>query len=89
VREATALPPVHITALIPAVALLLVLGTDAWVYKDAQDRLRQGHRVSVSVGSFQIQTPQAWFLGCLILWVVFFPLYLSATGRNPFAHSNV
>jgi hypothetical protein len=30
------------------------------------------------------ETPQAWFLGCLLLWVVFVPLYLTATGRNPF-----
>ena len=82
------MPPVHISALIPTVAVLLVLGTDAWVYADARDRLRRGARVSVSVGSFQVDTPQAWFLGCLILWVVFFPLYLTATGRNPFAHNN-
>jgi cytochrome c oxidase assembly factor CtaG len=71
------------------VAVLLVLSTDAWVYADARDRLRRGDRVSVSVGSIHIETPQAWFLGCLILWVVFFPLYLTATGRNPFAHNNV
>jgi hypothetical protein len=50
------------------------------------DRLRRGD--PVSVGSIHIEMPQAWFLGCLILWVVFFPLYLTATGRNPFAHNN-
>jgi hypothetical protein len=66
--------------------LLAVLTTDAWVYSDARERLRRGNRVAVSVGSVRVETPEAWFLACLILWVVFLPLYLTATGRNPFRH---
>lgn len=73
-------------ALVPILALLVVLAIDVWVYVDARERLRQGNPVSVSLGSFRLETPETWFLGCLILWVVFFPLYLTATGRNPFAH---
>ncbi|MFD2763691.1 hypothetical protein [Micromonospora eburnea] len=72
----------------PAVAilvLLVVLALDAWVYTDARERLRRGSPVSVAIGSLRIETPEAWFLGCVILWVVFFPLYLAASGRNPFA----
>ncbi|MFU8870988.1 hypothetical protein [Micromonospora sp. SL4-19] len=72
-------------ALAPILVLLVVLALDVWVYTDARQRLRQGDPVSVSLGSFRMRTPEAWFLGCLILWVVFFPLYLSASGRNPFA----
>jgi hypothetical protein len=75
-------------ALVPIVVLVVLLALDGWVYADAQERLRRGKRVSVSLGSFRVETPQAWFLGCLILWVVFFPLYLTATGRNPFARSS-
>lgn len=75
-----------LTVLAPTIAVLVVLVLDAWVYKDASQRLRHGNRVSVSLGSLRIETPEAWFLGCLILWVVFFPLYLTATNRNPFAH---
>ncbi|MGW5669988.1 hypothetical protein [Micromonospora sp. NPDC003776] len=67
--------------------LLAVLGVDVWVYADAKERQRSGNPVSVSLASFRVQTPEAWFLGCLILWVVFVPLYLTATGRNPFARS--
>jgi hypothetical protein len=80
----TAIP---ITALVPIVALLVGLTLDTWVYADASERQRQGDRVSAWVGPLRLETPEAWFLGCLILWVVFFPLYLSATGRNPFDRS--
>ncbi|MEU8259298.1 hypothetical protein AB0C02_01555 [Micromonospora sp. NPDC048999] len=70
---------------VPIVVLVVVLALDAWVYTDARERMRRGSPVSVSIGSLRIETPQAWFLGCLVLWVVFFPLYLAASGWNPFA----
>ncbi|WP_146167799.1 hypothetical protein [Micromonospora sp. MH33] len=75
------------TALVSILLLLVALGTDVWVYTDARQRQRRGNRVSVSLGSFRVENPETWFLGCLILWVVFVPLYLTATGRNPFARS--
>ena len=74
-------------ALVSILVLLVVLAIDVWVYADAKERLTRGNPVAVSLGSFRLETPEAWFLGCLIMWVVFFPLYLTATGRNPFAHS--
>lgn len=74
-------------AVVSILVLLVVLAIDVWVYADAKERLRRGNPVAVSLGSFRLETPAAWFLGCLIMWVVFFPLYLTATGRNPFAHS--
>ncbi|MFU8854684.1 hypothetical protein ACNAW0_27480 [Micromonospora sp. SL1-18] len=73
---------------IPILVLLVVLALDAWVYTDARQRMRRGSPVSVSIGSLRVETPEAWLLGCVVLWVVFFPLYLAATGRNPFAHSS-
>src|SRR6059058_2515649 len=67
------------TALLPILIMLVVLAVDAWVYADARKRLQEGDRVTISAGSLRVATPEAWFLGCLILWVVFFPLYLTAT----------
>ncbi|MER5644871.1 hypothetical protein [Streptosporangium sp. NPDC002524] len=72
------------TVLAPLLVLLLALGIDTWIYADAKERLKQGNPAVFSFGSFKIDTPQAWFLGALLLWAVFFPLYLTATGRNPF-----
>jgi hypothetical protein len=78
----TALSP---ALLVPIAFALVVLGSDAWVYSDARERLRRGDRVSVAIGTLRIETPEAWFLGCLVLYVIFMPLYLTTTGRNPFA----
>ncbi|GIJ30247.1 hypothetical protein Vqi01_54090 [Micromonospora qiuiae] len=81
----TGIPPV---ALLSILVLLVVLAVDVWVYADAKKRLSQGEQVSVSLGALRVESPEAWFLGCLILWVVFFPLYLTATRRNPFGRSS-
>lgn len=71
--------------LAPLLLLVIICATDAWVYTDARARAERGRPVSFSLGSFVINTPGAWLLACLILWVVFFPLYLTLTGRNPLA----
>lgn len=65
---------------VPLFVLLILLATDAWVYADAKARTERGMPVVFSAGSFVVETPEAWFLGSLLLWVVFFPLYL--TGRR-------
>jgi hypothetical protein len=65
-----------VTALVPILVLLAVLATDLWVYTDAKAHYEQGTPVVVSIGSFVADTPGAWFFGCLILWILFFPLYI-------------
>jgi len=73
--------------LMVSIAVLIVaLGSDLWVLSDARRRLERGERVTVAIGNLRVETPEAWFLGTLLLWVIFLPLYLTATGRNPFAH---
>ncbi len=64
-----------------AVLLLLVaivLSTAAWVYKDAKASAGRGRPVVSSVGSVQISTPIAWFVGCVLLWEFCFPLYIDS-----------
>jgi hypothetical protein len=63
-------------------ALLIVVATDAWVYADAKSRADGRNPVVASLGSLEISAPAAWFLGCLVLWIVFFPLYLVARRRS-------
>jgi hypothetical protein len=63
--------------------LVIVVGSDAWVYTDARARAERGRPVTFAYGSFVVETPIAWFLGCLVVWVLFFPLYLTMSGRNP------
>jgi hypothetical protein len=66
------------TALVPIVVLLAVLASDLWVYADAKAQLERGAPVVLSIGSLKVDTPALWFLGCLVLWVVFFPVYIKA-----------
>jgi hypothetical protein len=80
---ATLSPP----ALISIAILLAALATDTWVLHDARTRQRQGNRVTVRIGNLQVETPEAWFLACVALWPIALPLYLTASGRNPFARS--
>jgi len=67
--------------LVPILAVLVIIGTDVWVYTDARTRAEQGNPVVFSVGSIQLDSPEVWAVACLILWVFCFPLYLAS--RNP------
>jgi hypothetical protein len=67
--------------LVPALVLLfLVLGTDVWVYLDAAGQRDAGEPVVLAIGALRIETPGAWLIACLLLWVIAFPAYL--TGRR-------
>jgi hypothetical protein len=69
-----------VTALVPILVLLALLATDFWVYADAKAHSERGTPVVFSVGSLKMDTPASWFFGCLLLWILFFPLYI--TSRN-------
>ena len=62
----------------PLVVLAIVLGADVWVYADAKRRDERGAPVVVTVGPIEVGTPTAWLIGCLLLLIIFFPLYLVA-----------
>ncbi len=64
-------------ALAPLLVLVVVLATDAWVYMDATAQENRGTPVIFSFGSFVVETPAAWFLASLVMWIVFFPIYLA------------
>lgn len=66
--------------LAPVAFLLGVLATDAWVYLDAGRQSDAGDPVVLTIGRFRIETPEAWLLACLAVWIIAFPLYL--TGRR-------
>jgi hypothetical protein len=76
-------------SLVPATALtpLLILGlgvaVDLWVYFDARRHEAVGKPVILRAGSLTIETPAAWAAGCLILWIVLFPLYVTS---RPWRH---
>lgn len=60
------------------VLLALVATLDLWVYLDARARQGTSREVSVTIGSLHIDRAEVWVALCLVLFVVFFPLYLVA-----------
>jgi hypothetical protein len=71
-----------IVALVPLLVLLAVLAIDLWVFTDARAQSKRGTPVVVSLGFLRVDTPAAWFFGCLLLWILFFPLYITNRGPN-------
>jgi len=51
--------------------------------KDAADKAQaeRDRPVAFSADSFAVDTPLERFVGCLLLWIVFVPLYVSSTSR--------
>ncbi len=62
--------------LAPLVVLLFIALLDAWVYSDARSHLERGETVRFQAGNFVVDRPETWTAGCLLLFVVFFPLYI-------------
>jgi len=55
-----------------------VVIADIWVYLDARARRTARNDVTATLFALEIETPEAWLLGCVVLFLVFFPLYLVA-----------
>lgn len=71
-----------LVAAVPFAALAAVLVTCAWVYRDARDHVAAGTPVVLEIGSFRVDTPQTWAACCLVLFVLFLPLYLAARNTS-------
>jgi len=57
----------------PLIVLLVLVGTTIWVGTDASKR-------DWSNDSFA-NSPTKWVIGCLLLWIVVFPMYLARRNR--------
>lgn len=66
------------TAFASIVIALIVVEIGVWVYADATRHEQQGNPVVFKAGSFMLDTPAAWCVGCLLLFVVFVPLYVNS-----------
>jgi len=58
------------------VIALFVVALGLWVYADATRHEQRGNPVVFKAGSFVLDTPAAWCVGCLLVFVVFVPLYV-------------
>ena len=69
-------------AVAPLLLLVLVVATDVWVYVDAKRCADAGSAVFLKIGTFKIDTPLAWLVACIIVWIVFFPMYLVSRAQS-------
>ena len=58
-----------------AFILLLEVASIVWVGLDARGRDFTGHIVA--------RSPKAWVVGCVLFWIICFPLYLVARSNAP------
>lgn len=68
--------------LVPVVVISGLVACVLWVLHDARANAASGHPVTVHLGDFKIDRPEAWASACLVMWVVFFPLYLKARSES-------
>ena len=73
--------PSNASFILPFIALFAMFTTAVWVYRDATAQSERGTSIFFHVGTFNVDTPIAWFVACIFLWIVFFPLYLAARSR--------
>ena len=66
------------TTLVAVCVLGIVFASAVWVYTDARMYADRGNPIVLSVGSFQLRTPIAWFLACLLLAEFFLPVYIDS-----------
>jgi uncharacterized membrane protein YhdT len=67
---------VSAAALVPVLVLAIGILVIGWIYRDATQHAEVGTPVVARVGSLTVDTPTAWVAGCLVLSVIFIPLYL-------------
>jgi hypothetical protein len=67
---------INVIALLPIAVIVIALATDLWIYEDAKAQHDQGTPVVLRWGAFRLDTPVGWLAACLVVWIVFVPLYL-------------
>jgi hypothetical protein len=67
-----------VTLLVPVAVVVFVAGVDLWVLADARRWARRGTPVVSRVGPFTIETPETWAAACLLMFVIFVPIYAVA-----------
>jgi hypothetical protein len=65
-----------------AFALAVVVPVDVWVFADARRRQRERRPVELHVGTLELTAPLQWLAGCVVLVVLFVPLYLVARQQS-------
>lgn len=71
--------PSVVTGLLAAV---VVAGASLWVLQDARSRAERGRPVVATLGGVTLDRPEVWAVLCLLVVVLFLPLYLVARSAD-------
>lgn len=70
-------------AVVASLLAVLVVGTTSlWVLADARARLEVGRPVTATIGGVTVDRPEIWAALCLLVVVLFLPLYLVARSAD-------
>ncbi|WP_323095373.1 hypothetical protein [Intrasporangium sp. YIM S08009] len=58
--------------------VLIVAVASVWVLTDARSRAERGRPVTMTVLGLTVDRPEVWAALCLVVVLVFLPLYLTA-----------
>ncbi len=58
--------------------MLIVAVASVWVLTDARSRAERGRPVTMTVLGLTVDRPEVWAALCLVVVLVFLPLYLTA-----------
>ncbi len=62
--------------------MLIVAVAGVWVLRDARSRVKRGRPVTMTVLGVTVDRPEVWAALCLVVVVVFLPLYLAARSAD-------
>lgn len=62
----------------PLIIACIIAGTAVWVLFDARQWAKQGTPVVFQLGPFTIEKAETWATACLLLFVIFTPIYVTA-----------
>ncbi|WP_076264134.1 hypothetical protein [Intrasporangium flavum] len=64
------------------VLVLAVVAASLWVLADARSRTQRGRPVVMTAFGLTVERPEVWAALCLVVVVVFLPLYLVARAAD-------
>jgi len=63
--------------LLPGVVVVAIVAVASGIYADAKAHTDRGRPIVFQIGPMQIDSPAAWFTACLLVCVLFVPIYIT------------
>jgi hypothetical protein len=71
------MPDLPVSALVPVLAVALLVPIASWVYADAKALRDRGTPAVLTTDFLVVDTPEMWSVLCFIAGYIFLPIYLA------------